>query len=158
MNLVPLPACSALAGGVTVIDRLHPGFNFGVRYAIRTFHLPLKTRYKVSITVLPSHALTLICCWKINRLELKQLDKRYGETEVKEADDGGFDEKPSTPHMFCRSVTASDINHMVDSLFYHLFLPFLKSPSSKDCSLHSPPLSSPDIQCLFIYSWKPDSF
>ncbi|KAL7606663.1 hypothetical protein Lser_V15G16418 [Lactuca serriola] len=37
-----------------------------------------------------------------------QLEKKWGETEVEEDDNGGLDEKPSTPHMFCKTLTASD--------------------------------------------------
>nr|QHZ07975.1 auxin response factor [Helianthus tuberosus] len=37
-----------------------------------------------------------------------QLEKKLGETEVEEDDNGGTDEKPTTPHMFCKTLTASD--------------------------------------------------
>lgn len=39
---------------------------------------------------------------------ISQLEKKWGETEVEEDDNGGLDEKPSTPHMFCKTLTASD--------------------------------------------------
>ncbi|KAK9051687.1 hypothetical protein SSX86_028315 [Deinandra increscens subsp. villosa] len=37
-----------------------------------------------------------------------QVEKKLGETEVEEDENGGGDEKPSTPHMFCKTLTASD--------------------------------------------------
>ncbi|XP_021975677.1 auxin response factor 3 [Helianthus annuus] len=37
-----------------------------------------------------------------------QLEKKLGETEAEEDDNGGTDEKPTTPHMFCKTLTASD--------------------------------------------------
>ncbi|PWA88762.1 auxin response factor, DNA-binding pseudobarrel domain protein [Artemisia annua] len=36
-----------------------------------------------------------------------QVDKKWGES-VEENENGGIDEKPSTPHMFCKTLTASD--------------------------------------------------
>ncbi|KAI3511745.1 hypothetical protein L1887_18902 [Cichorium endivia] len=37
-----------------------------------------------------------------------QLEKKSSETEGVEDDNGGLDENTSTPHMFCKTLTASD--------------------------------------------------
>ncbi|KAD4982417.1 hypothetical protein E3N88_19088 [Mikania micrantha] len=45
---------------------------------------------------------------RVSLVHDSQLEKKLGETEVEEDDNGGTDEKASTPHMFCKTLTASD--------------------------------------------------
>lgn len=76
--------------------------------AIAGVHLPPHVFCRVTDVKLHAEAGTDDVYAQVSLLPDSQLEKKLGEADVEEDDNGGLDEKTSTPHMFCKTLTASD--------------------------------------------------
>ncbi|KAI3764965.1 hypothetical protein L2E82_14983 [Cichorium intybus] len=76
--------------------------------AIAGVHLPPHVFCRVTDVKLYAEPGTDDVYAQVSLIPDAQLEKKSGETEGVEDDNGGLDEKTSTPHMFCKTLTASD--------------------------------------------------
>ncbi|KAL4585647.1 hypothetical protein LXL04_010270 [Taraxacum kok-saghyz] len=76
--------------------------------AISGVHIPPHVLCRVTDVKLHAEPGTDDVYAQVSLIPDAQLAKKLGETEVEEDDNGGLEEKSSTPHMFCKTLTASD--------------------------------------------------